>query len=147
MKNKIIRILKEAGLYSAVYRDRVANEAMEIIGNETIEPVKFDSWLKELNFKGQNIRTYFLGCLKNAVTQGLLVSSVSSTVSQTNQPKHAGPIEVEDEEEVKRQAEEWIDLVFELDDDFPSGIYYDAAGKRRGYFDGAGGFVYEGNGQ
>ena len=61
--------------------------------------------------------------------------------------KHADQMEVEDEEEVKRQAEEWIDLVFELDDDFPSGIYYDAAGKRRGYFDGEGGFVYEGNGQ
>lgn len=103
----------------------------------------FNAWLKGNIDYLKNVKYKSLVFIK-ALTSAY---EVGTFIKVEDHEKHADQMEVENEEEVKRQAEEWIDLVFELDDDFPSGIYYDAAGKRRGYFDGEGGFVYEGNGQ
>lgn len=138
MKNKIIKILKEAGLYSAVYRDRVANEAIEILGDKAIDSAKFDSWLKGLNFEGQNIRTYFLGCLKNAVMQDLFNPSASSASPEAA----SAPQSVS---EFEASWDEWTNLIFNLADDFPSrGVLSrdDNTHIVRGISDGKGGLIY-----
>lgn len=142
MKNKIVEVLKKAGLYSAVFRDRVANEAMEIIGDKQIDETKFDAWIFGLNFEGQNVRSYFLGCLRNALQQNLF--SVSSSILP---PAASTPQTVE---EFEASWEAWKETLRDLQEDFYEEEYPSRGvlshdkntNEVRAVSDGEGGLIY-----
>lgn len=136
MKNKILQALTEAGLYSFSYRETVANKAMEMVKGKEIDQEKFDSWLKSLNFSGQNIRAYFLHQLEIALSNKVFLLSSLPDVST---PQSA--------EEFEQSWDEWKRLLNELDPDdgIPSkGVLCQDYNTNvaRAISDGDGGIVY-----
>lgn len=142
MKNKIVEALLNAGLYSAAYRDRVANEALILIGNRELDEGRFDSWLSGLNFEGQNIRSYFLSCLKNALEQELFNPSSASP--------SPGTLTCQTVEEFEASWEEHKRLLMDLNDDMNSdsdphrGVlsHDNNTNEVRAVSDGKGGLIY-----
>lgn len=134
MKNKILQALTEAGLYSISFREAVANKAMGMVSGKVIDQKKFDSWLKSLNFSGQNIRAYFLHQLEIALSNKTF--DVSAPQSVASDP--------ETDEKVLAEAKEWESLVCDNPDEHCGcGVrYFDRKGNLRGHFDGKGGFVF-----
>ena len=141
MKNKIVEALLNAGLYSAAYRDRVANEAMILIGNRELDEGRFDSWLSGLNFEGQNIRSYFLSCLKNALEQELFNPSSSPS---------PGTLTPQTVEEFEASWETWKETLRDLQEDFCEEEYPSRGvlshdkntNEVRAVSDGKGGLIY-----
>lgn len=136
MKNKILQALTKAGLYSFSYRETVANKAMEMVKGKEIDQEKFDSWLKSLNFSGQNIRAYFLHQLEIALSNKIFLLSSLPDVS--------APQSVE---EFEQGWEEWKEFLSRLDpnDCVPAkGVFSadDNTNKVRALSDGNGGIIY-----
>ncbi|MBR2506645.1 MAG: hypothetical protein IKB70_06990 [Bacilli bacterium] len=139
MKNKILQALKEAGLYSFSYRETVANKAMGMVKGKKIDQEKFDSWLKSLNFNGQNIRAYFLHQLEIALSNKVFLLS---SLSDVPTPQSV--------EEFEQSWEEWKELLSHFysddsDDCVPAkGVFNadDNTNKVRALSDGNGGLIY-----
>lgn len=137
MKNKIIQILGKAGLFSPTYAAKIADKAMEIIGDSDVDIDKFNAWIEKLNFStAKNITGFFICCLKKAID------------SKEFMKTEVKPMSVEDFE---KEWDEWCRLVddLSLDPEKP-----DVPGKGiligelhcvdgvRGISTGDGGFVY-----
>ena len=136
MKNKIIQILGKAGLFSPTYTAKIADKAMEIIGDSDVDIDKFNAWIEKLNFStAKNITGFFICCLKKAID------------SKEFMKTEVKPMSVEDFE---KEWDEWCRLVRELsippESDVPGkgtviGELHYVDGVR-GISTGDGGFVY-----
>lgn len=136
MKNKIIQILGKAGLFSPTYTAKIADKAMEIIGDSDVDIDKFNAWIEKLNFStAKNITGFFICCLKKAID------------SKEFMKTEVKPMSVEDFE---KEWDEWCRLVRELsippESDVPGkgtviGELHCVDGVR-GISTGDGGFVY-----
>lgn len=140
MKNKIIQILGKAGLFSPTYTAKIADKAMEIIGDSDVDIDKFNAWIEKLNFStAKNITGFFICCLKKAIDSKEFMKTTFTEVK---------PMSVEDFE---KEWDEWCEVIRELSLD-PENL--DVPGKGiligelhcvdgvRGISTGDGGFVY-----
>lgn len=137
MKNKIIQILGKAGLVSPTYTAKIADKAMEIIGDSDVDIDKFNAWIEKLNFStAKNITGFFIYCLKKAIDSKEFIKNTSAEVE---------PMSVE---EFEKDWDEWCDVIYKLSmnpvmPDYPSfGVLLFDEGKPRGVSTGEGNFVY-----
>lgn len=134
--------LRRLGISSEAYQSKAFESVKSVVNVEKVDVVKFESWFNSwvntIDFaKITAIGRYFVKTFKTQLTLGTF------SLEETQAPEAASaPQSVS---EFEASWDEWTNLIFKLDDDFPSrGVLSrdDNTNIVRGISDGKGGLIY-----
>lgn len=133
--------LKRLGISSEAYQIKAFESVKNVVNVEKVDVVKFEgwfnSWVNTIDFsKIIAVGRYFIQTFKTQLTLGTF------SLEETQDPEAASaPQSVS---EFEASWDEWKNLIFKLDDDFPSRgvICADDNNYVRAVSDGKGGLIY-----